>query len=82
MSLLELDRAEFFGTPEEPGYFDYRPGEHASWIYLTDAERQVPPDVAGSRRGDAAAAPAFRRDADAEGQEPVHLEVGGRDGLP
>jgi hypothetical protein len=35
MSLLQLDRSEFFGDDGDPGYFDYRPGEHASWIYPT-----------------------------------------------
>jgi|SRR5215469_11713328 len=33
--MQELSRAEFFGWGEEPGFFDYRPGEHASWIYPT-----------------------------------------------
>jgi hypothetical protein len=35
MALLELDRPEFFGDDGTAGYFDYRPGEHASWIYPT-----------------------------------------------
>lgn len=35
MTLLQLDRAEFFGDDGGTGYFDYRPGEHASWVYPT-----------------------------------------------
>lgn len=35
MALLELSRPEFFGEDGGPGYFDYRAGEHASWIYPT-----------------------------------------------
>src|SRR5215469_12198389 len=33
--MQELSRAEFFGWDGGPGFFDYRPGEHASWIYPT-----------------------------------------------
>lgn len=35
MALLSLSRPEFFGEDGGPGYFDYREGEHAAWIYST-----------------------------------------------
>jgi len=35
MSLLQLNRDQFFGLDGTDGYFDYNPGEHAGWIYPT-----------------------------------------------
>lgn len=33
--MQELSRAEFYGWDGSPGFWDYRDGEHAAWIYPT-----------------------------------------------